>query len=61
MKVRILGYLKIFMKRLTACLTLRLLPGIGPITAQRLMAADGSTEAIFDSKTIPNSQPMSAF
>ena len=41
------------MKRLTACLILRLLPGIGPITAQRLVAAYGSPEAIFDSKTIP--------
>ena len=45
------------MKRLTACLTLRLLPGIGPITAQRLVAAYGSPEAIFDSKPIPEQPP----
>lgn len=45
------------MKRLTACLTLRLLPGIGPITAQKLVAAYGSPEAIFDSKAKPKERP----
>jgi len=45
------------MKRLTAFLTLRLPPGIGRITAQRLVDAYGSPEAIFDSKTIPEQLP----
>ena len=44
------------MDRLTACLILRLLPGIGPITAQKLVHAYGSPEAIFD----PQAKPIEA-
>ena len=49
------------MKRLTACLILRLLPGISPITAQKLVAAYGSPEAIFDSKAKPKERPTERF
>lgn len=45
------------MNRLTACLTLRLLPGIGPITAQKLVHAYGSPEAIFLPGTLPKEAP----
>ena len=45
------------MNRLKACLTLRLLKGIGPITAQKLVIAYGSPEAIFDPNSIPNETP----
>ena len=45
------------MNRLTACLTLRLLPGIGPITAQKLVHTYGSPEAIFDAEPHPEKVP----
>lgn len=45
------------MDRLTACLTLRLFSGIGPITAQKLVHAYGTPEAIFQPETIPQENP----
>ena len=45
------------MNRLTACLTLRLLPGIGSITAQKLVHTYGSPEAIFDAQPHPEKVP----
>ena len=45
------------MNRLNACLTLRLLKGIGPITAKKLVTAYGSPEAVFDSNSIPKESP----
>ena len=45
------------MNRLKACLTVRLLNGIGPITAQKFVIPYGSTEAIFNPNSIPNETP----
>ena len=45
------------MDRLTACLTLRLLPGVGPITAQKIVQAYGSPEAVFQPDAFPQPPP----